>query len=124
MRGSKGSTTKRGRGPANSGIDLARIDAMTDEDIARQIAEDPDVAPEITDEMFDAGTWVRPRKVAIALRVNPGVLKFFRQPGPGYQSRINAVLEAFVRKAERRPEPDYEVVKKAVKRSPKRAPRK
>ncbi len=33
--------------------DLAKLDATTDEDIARQIAEDPDTAPELTDERFD-----------------------------------------------------------------------
>jgi hypothetical protein len=30
--------------------DLAKVDATTDEDIARQIGEDPDTAPELTDE--------------------------------------------------------------------------
>ena len=34
---------------ARDRIDWARIDAMTDEDIARQIAEDPDVAPDMSD---------------------------------------------------------------------------
>ncbi len=33
-------------------MDWAKIDATTDEDIARQIAEDPDTAPELTDEMM------------------------------------------------------------------------
>ena len=33
--------------------DLAKVDATTDEDIARQIAEDPDTAPELTDDWFD-----------------------------------------------------------------------
>jgi hypothetical protein len=33
--------------------DLAKVDATTDEDIARQIADDPDTAPELTDEWFD-----------------------------------------------------------------------
>jgi putative transcriptional regulator len=31
--------------------DWARIDAMTDEDIARQIAEDPDVAPDMSEAL-------------------------------------------------------------------------
>jgi putative transcriptional regulator len=31
--------------------DWKRIDAMTDEDIARQIAEDPDVAPDMSDAL-------------------------------------------------------------------------
>ena len=41
---------------------LARLDAMTDEDIARQIAEDPDVAPELTDEWFENARLVIPLK--------------------------------------------------------------
>ena len=35
-------------------VDWERIDAMTDEDIARQIAEDPDVAPDLS-ESLDRG---------------------------------------------------------------------
>ncbi len=41
---------------------LARLDAITDEDIARQIAEDPDVAPELTDEWFENARLVIPLK--------------------------------------------------------------
>lgn len=33
--------------------DMGKVDATTDEDIARQIAEDPDTAPELIDEWFD-----------------------------------------------------------------------
>lgn len=33
----------------------ARIDAMTDEDIERQIAEDPDVVPIVPDEQVERG---------------------------------------------------------------------
>ena len=32
-------------------VDWERIDAMTDEDIARQIAEDPDVAPDLSESL-------------------------------------------------------------------------
>jgi len=32
-------------------VDWPRIDAMTDEDIARQIAEDPDVAPDMSEAL-------------------------------------------------------------------------
>ncbi len=41
---------------------LARLDAMTDEDVARQIAEDPDAAPELTDEWFENARLVIPLK--------------------------------------------------------------
>jgi hypothetical protein len=41
---------------------LARLDAITDEDIAAQIAADPDVAPELTDEWFENARLVIPLK--------------------------------------------------------------
>lgn len=37
------------------------------------------------------------RKKLISLRVDPEVLDYFRSQGPGYQTRINAVLQAYVR---------------------------
>ena len=36
-----------------------------------------------------------PRKTAISLRVEQDVLDWFKAQGPGYQTRINAVLSAF-----------------------------
>jgi hypothetical protein len=41
---------------------LAKLDAMTDDDIAAQIADDPDVAPELTDEWFENARLVIPLK--------------------------------------------------------------
>lgn len=41
---------------------LARLDALTNDDIARQIAEDADTAPELTDEWFDNARLVIPLK--------------------------------------------------------------
>jgi uncharacterized protein (DUF4415 family) len=35
------------------------------------------------------------RKAAISLRVDPEVLDWFKAQGPGYQTRINAVLRAY-----------------------------
>jgi uncharacterized protein (DUF4415 family) len=36
------------------------------------------------------------RKKLISLRVDPDVLEFFKAQGPGYQTRINAVLQAYM----------------------------
>lgn len=36
------------------------------------------------------------RKKLISLRVDPEVLEFFKAQGPGYQTRINAVLTAYM----------------------------
>jgi len=39
---------------------LAMLDAMTDEDIAAQIASNPDAAPELTDDWFENARLVIP----------------------------------------------------------------
>jgi uncharacterized protein (DUF4415 family) len=76
--------------------DFARLDAMTEEDIQRQIDEDPD-APEFTDEMLRSAMWVpAQKKTPISFRVDPDVLEFFKAEGPGYQSRMNAVLRSYM----------------------------
>ena len=65
---------------------------------------DPDDAPEWTDEMFDRAeirigdTVIRrgrppgESKAHVSLRIDKDVLARFRADGPGWQSRINAVL--------------------------------
>lgn len=37
----------------------------------------------------------QPPKASISLRVEQDVLEWFKAQGPGYQTRINAVLRAF-----------------------------
>ena len=41
---------------------LAKLDAMTDEDIAAQIASNPDAAPELDDAWFERARLVIPPK--------------------------------------------------------------
>ena len=45
-----------------------------------------------TDLVFD----VREPKLAVSLRLDADVLRFFRNFGAGYQTRINEVLKAFM----------------------------
>jgi uncharacterized protein (DUF4415 family) len=40
-----------------------------------------------------------PPKTAISLRLDDDVLAWFKAQGPGYQTRINAVLRAFMEEA-------------------------
>jgi uncharacterized protein (DUF4415 family) len=40
-------------------------------------------------------TWPQPKQ-AISLRIDQDILAWFRDGGPGYQTRMNAVLRAFV----------------------------
>ena len=40
---------------------------------------------------------VRPeKKIMISMRLDPDILEFFRSQGPGYQSKINAVLRSYM----------------------------
>ena len=41
-------------------MDWTVFDALTDEDIARQIAEDPDTAPDLSEWDWSKARWVRP----------------------------------------------------------------
>ena len=75
--------------------DWARVDAMTDEDIDRAIAEDPDSDPANFD-WSKAEVFYPPKKQAVSIRLDEDVLDYFRAQGPGYQTRINAVLRAYV----------------------------
>ncbi len=36
------------------------------------------------------------KKVALSLRLDPGVVAWFKKQGRGYQTRINAVLRSYV----------------------------
>lgn len=50
---------------------------------------------EIAREIARQGLPVAPRKSAISLRLDEDVLEWFKARGPGYQTRINAVLRAY-----------------------------
>jgi uncharacterized protein (DUF4415 family) len=75
--------------------DWARVDKLTDEDIARAVASDPDAAP-IDIDWSDADLVIPARKKAISIRVDEDVLDFFMKAGDGYQRRINAVLRSYM----------------------------
>lgn len=54
------------------------------------------------DEILTQADWTdavipeQSRKKLISLRVDPAVLEFFKAQGPGYQTRMNAVLQAYM----------------------------
>jgi uncharacterized protein (DUF4415 family) len=82
--------------------DYARLDAMTDDDIAKAVASDPDAAP--LDIDWDKASLVIPHtaKDIITLRLDHDVLEWLRSTGPGYQTRINKVLRAWFEVASKR----------------------
>jgi len=75
--------------------DYARLDAMTDEDIAKAVAEDPDAAP-IDADWSEASLVVPPGKQDAILWVDNDVLAWFRANGSAYRKRMNAVLRAYM----------------------------
>jgi uncharacterized protein (DUF4415 family) len=75
--------------------DWARVDKLTDEDIAKAVANDPDAAP-IDIDWSDAVLVMPTKKKAISIRVDEDVLDFFKKEGDGYQGRINAVLRSYM----------------------------
>lgn len=92
----KRSTTKK------SETDWKRIDAMKDEDI------DLSDIPEVTPEMFARAVRRRnfkpiPRKKQLTLRVDGDVIEWYQRQGPGYQTRINSLLRAYMEEHLRRP---------------------
>lgn len=59
---------------------------------AGRVAPEPVRTGWATDLVFD----VREPKLAVSLRLDADVLRFFRGFGAGYQTRINEVLKAFM----------------------------
>lgn len=73
-----------------SKTDWAKVKAMKDREI------DLSDSPELDDHFFaEAALWPGKKK-QITMRIDPDVLHFFKQKGPGYQSVINSILRRFM----------------------------
>jgi uncharacterized protein (DUF4415 family) len=82
--------------------DWARVDSLTDQDIQQAVKDDPDAAPILDDEWFRHARLVMPeRKLLISLRLDREVVDWFKRQGARYQTRINAVLKAFMLQSEK-----------------------
>jgi uncharacterized protein (DUF4415 family) len=74
-----------------SETDWARVDAMTDEEI------DFSDIPRLDENFFkDAQLRLPVSKQPVTLRLDSEVLAWFKSQGPGYQTRINAVLRLYM----------------------------
>jgi uncharacterized protein (DUF4415 family) len=77
--------------------DWARVDALSDRKIEQAIRSDPDAAPILDRKWFAKATLVMPEpKVPISLRIDREVVDWFKAHGKRYQSRMNAVLKAYM----------------------------
>jgi len=71
---------------------MEAIKALPDEEI------DFNDIPELDEAFWQNAEWVEPdRTQSLTIRVKESVLDYFKSDGKGYQTRINAVLEAYVR---------------------------
>ncbi|MCP4284671.1 MAG: BrnA antitoxin family protein [Gammaproteobacteria bacterium] len=74
-----------------SQTDWAKLENMTDDEI------DYTDIPPLDDEFFTKGELRLPkRKPLISIRIDPEVLSWFKSEGPGYQTRMNAVLRMYM----------------------------
>jgi uncharacterized protein (DUF4415 family) len=79
-----------------------------DRRIRAGIAGDPDARELSREEIAGMKPWRargRPRletpKQPVSVRLDPDVVEFFRGTGPGWQTRLNAVLARYVRRQAR-----------------------
>ncbi|MGQ0446357.1 MAG: BrnA antitoxin family protein [Beijerinckiaceae bacterium] len=82
-----------------SRTDWRRVRALTQQDADRLAEEDDGHLPKDWESAVETG--LPKRKQGVHIRLDSDVLDWFRAQGPGYQTRINAVLRAFVRARER-----------------------
>ena len=78
---------------------------VSEEEIERQIASDPDLyVPDNWRDLAFRGLppMGRENKRLVSIRYSPRVIDYFKSTGKGWQSRMDAVLAAFVDRQERR----------------------
>ncbi|HUY14948.1 MAG TPA: BrnA antitoxin family protein [Terriglobia bacterium] len=91
----KSATSRKSR------TDWRRVDALKDATI------DFSDTPELTPQMFARAVVRRglkpvPQKQQLTIRVDSDVLKWYKKQGPGYQTRINALLRAYMQECARK----------------------
>ncbi len=87
-------TSRSRKHPSQGRANLAQLRRVIEAEIARS---SPEELRDLPADFWDAAVAVQPVvKVPISLRVDEDVLEFFRDAGPRYQSRMNAVLRSYM----------------------------
>jgi uncharacterized protein (DUF4415 family) len=85
----KSTTTKK------SQTDWGRLDALSDGDI--DLTDSPEITPDLfAKAVVRRGLKPVSHKSQLTLRVDSDVLTWFKGQGRGYQTRINALLRAYM----------------------------
>ncbi|MFH1130763.1 MAG: BrnA antitoxin family protein [Pseudomonadota bacterium] len=78
-----------------SQTDFQRIDAMKDEDI--DLSDIHEITPELfAKAVVKRGLKARENKAQLTSRVDNDILQWFKSQGRGHQTRINALLRAYM----------------------------
>jgi uncharacterized protein (DUF4415 family) len=89
------------RGESRS--DWKAAEAMSQADVERLADEEDGPLPEGWESTVEIGPLEG--RQAVHIRLDASVLRWFKAHGPGYQTRINAVLRAFVQARQRADHP-------------------
>ncbi len=81
--------------PAEDRTDWERVRNMSDEEVEANAADDPHAILS-GDDWNHLKVVAPPGKRLFSIRLDNDVLDWFRQQGRGYQTRINAVLRAYM----------------------------
>lgn len=76
--------------------DWARLRVMSEEEINAAARSDPDNPPTTLADWQDAIVVVPGGKGLLSLRIDNDIVKWFKSKGPGYQTRMNAVLRSYM----------------------------
>ena len=92
---------KKSATSSKSRTDWKRVEALKDQGI------DFSDSPELTPAMFARAIVRRglkpvPRKRQLTIRIDSDVLEWYKKQGQGYQTRINALLRAYMQERLRR----------------------
>jgi uncharacterized protein (DUF4415 family) len=85
--------------PTQGRAKLAQLRRVSEAEIERTSPDELRNLPR--DFWNDAAPVLPSAKVPISLRVDADVLEFFREAGPRYQSRMNAVLRSYMERVAR-----------------------
>ena len=91
--------SRKSEKPRRGRANLVRLRKATERSIQRTSPRD---LADLPADFFEAAALVHPtQKQPISLRVDEDVLKWFKAQGPRYQSRMNAVLRAYMAAAQK-----------------------
>jgi uncharacterized protein (DUF4415 family) len=77
--------------------DWTRLARVSDSDIRKAVRADREAAPIASADWLRRARLVEPKpKKAVSIRLDEDILDWFRRQGRGYQTRMNAVLRAYV----------------------------